>query len=552
MGRKRAKETKQTTRRTPTFLLELPLVVDQAQAKRLRAHLEAARQLYNALLGEALSRMQRMKADPRWQQARAISRSQKHERAAAFSQVREASGFAEYALHAFAKRANCSWIADHIDSPLAQTLATRAYRAVNRVCFGKAKKVRFKSPGRGLDSVENKRNDTGMRFVLQRSEAGNQGVLIWGNDHLPAIIDWNDAVVHHGLTQRIKYARLLRRKGCSPQAQGADCQGYRYCVQLVLEGKPFQKPKQAAGMDVIGMDLGPSTLAIVPREGKAQLVPLCEELKPDARKKRRLARKLDRQRRANNPQNYDEQGRIKKRGKQRLAWQHSQGYLATRRRIAHQERTLAAHRKSLHGRLVNEIVRVGNALRIEKISYRGWQKRYGKSVGLHAPGMFIDHLKRTVAKTGGTLLEVPTRTTKLSQYRHGCSTCSKKPLSQRWHQCPCGVGPVQRDLYSAFLAAYLDSPDDLPSRARYQAYWESAEPRLQAGGRLEALGKPQEPPCFSWGRSQSPSSLPVSPPFFVINDLFRVTCARSPRLGLCFNLLVSQWLAVKVDEIPKS
>src|SRR5215831_15762835 len=25
----------------------------------------------------------------------------------------------------------------------------------------------------------------------------------------------------------------------------------------------------------------------------------------------------------------------------------------------------------------------------------------------------------------------------------------KKPLWQRWHQCPCGIGPIQRDLYSA-------------------------------------------------------------------------------------------------------
>ena len=33
---------------TPTFLLELPLQVTSEQAKRLRAHLEAARQLYNA------------------------------------------------------------------------------------------------------------------------------------------------------------------------------------------------------------------------------------------------------------------------------------------------------------------------------------------------------------------------------------------------------------------------------------------------------------------------------------------------------------------------
>ncbi len=63
--------------KTPTFLLELPLKVNSGQAGRLRAHLEAARCLYNALLGEALKRMQRMKADPRWQVARAIPRSQK-------------------------------------------------------------------------------------------------------------------------------------------------------------------------------------------------------------------------------------------------------------------------------------------------------------------------------------------------------------------------------------------------------------------------------------------------------------------------------------------
>ena len=141
--------------------------------------------------------------------------------------------------------------------------------------------------------------------------------------------------------------------------------------------------------------------------------------------------------------------------------------------------------KNLHGRLVHEIIRAGSDIHIEKISYKGWQKKFGKSVGLRAPGMLVDHLRRTVAKTGGTLTEVPTRTTKLSQYCHGCRTYTKKPLSQRWHHCACGVGPVQRDLYSAFLAAYLDPPDLTPSSAQYHQYWESAELRLRAA--LERL-----------------------------------------------------------------
>ena len=94
------------------------------------------------------------------------------------------------------------------------------------------------------------------------------------------------------------------------------------------------------------------------------------------------------------------------------------------------------------------------------------------------PGMFIELLEPTVARTGGILIEVPTRTTKLSQYCHGCGRCAKKPLSQRWHQCACGVGPVQRDLYSAFLASRLNSRTFVPSIA--QQDWESAEMRLRA------------------------------------------------------------------------
>jgi hypothetical protein len=37
----------------PTFLLELPLQVNESQATRLRAHLEAGRQFYNALLSRS-------------------------------------------------------------------------------------------------------------------------------------------------------------------------------------------------------------------------------------------------------------------------------------------------------------------------------------------------------------------------------------------------------------------------------------------------------------------------------------------------------------------
>ena len=87
----------------------------------------------------------------------------------AFAHLREQYGFSEYALHAYAKTARCTWIASHFDSTMAQTLATRAHQAVNRVCQGQARAVHFKSRRRGLDSVEGKRNDTGCRNRASRA-----------------------------------------------------------------------------------------------------------------------------------------------------------------------------------------------------------------------------------------------------------------------------------------------------------------------------------------------------------------------------------------------
>src|SRR5215469_4713806 len=230
-----AKHLKQPT---PTFLLELPLQVEAGQAKRLRAHLEAGRQFYNAVLSAGQKRLRRMRADPAWQEARALPRTQKQERNAAFAALREQHGFSEYAFHELARKLRVCFLADHLDAVLAQTLASRAYRALGRVCLGKAKRVRFKSRGRGLGSIENKRNDTGLRFVLQKPEEGNRGWLIWKEDHLLALIDWEDEVVAYGLRHRIKYARLVQRRASSERAAGADHEAYRYFVQLALEGIP--------------------------------------------------------------------------------------------------------------------------------------------------------------------------------------------------------------------------------------------------------------------------------------------------------------------------
>jgi hypothetical protein len=236
---------------------------------------------------------------------------------------------------------------------------------------------------------------------------------------------------------------------------------------------------------------------------------------------------MERQRRANNPDNYDKKSRIKK-GRKR--WKESHRYQQNRRRYANTERRLAAHRKSLHGFLVNSIIRLGNIIQIEKTSFKGWQKRFGKSVNQRAPGMFYEHLTRTVAKTGGTLCEVGTYSTKLSQYCHGCKTYHKKPLAQRRHQCECGIGPVQRDLYSAFLLAYLKPTETIPSISQH--VWEGAEPRLRAEvERLTQRANEGHPLPGSMGISRARARQLKSPDSSQQEPLFQFRKGRVEALG---------------------
>jgi hypothetical protein len=210
---------------TPTLLLDLPLQVDDQQAKHLPAPFEAARCLYNARLGEAMKRFKPLRADPRWQQSRRLPKVHKQERQALFSALRQNYAFSQEALHASATKARTAWIVDHIESNTAQRLATRAYQAAKRVCLGQAKKLRVKSRRRGLESVEGKTNNQGWRLVLHSPAEGHLGLLLWQQARLCALLDWNDPVSKHGLDQPLKYARLLRRQASSPQAHGADCQG---------------------------------------------------------------------------------------------------------------------------------------------------------------------------------------------------------------------------------------------------------------------------------------------------------------------------------------
>jgi transposase len=414
--------------------------------------------MYNALLDEAMRRGRLIRQSKDFNRARTLAPNNP-ERKVLFKRARERYNFSEYALHSESTKLRQSWIGEHLDSNTVQKLATRAYKAVEKVLFGKAKKVRFKGKNQ-LDSVEGKSNKTGIRWKGWGVE--------WSGLKLEALITNNDPVILHGLNSTVKYVRLVRRK-----VSGKN----RFYAQLICNGKPFIKPKNALGFGVVGLDIGPSTIAIVSDES-AQLKEFASLLEFNAKAIRRLQRRMDRSRRANNPDNFNPNGTVKK-GKSK--WNSSKTYLKVRNSKANLERKLAAHRKSLHGELVNDILRIGDVIKLEKLSYKAFQKLFGKSVGKRAPGMFVSHLKSKAERAGGKVVEIPTYSTKLSQTCQ-CGRVKKKKLSERIHQCECGI-IAQRDLYSALLAKHIEPDTFVLQVSQLLDDWQSAQLRLWAAWR---------------------------------------------------------------------
>ena len=65
-----------------SFVIELPIAVDDAEMSTIVRKLEFARQLHNATLGTAMGQLQQMRQDAAWKEACVMPKGK--ERAAAF------------------------------------------------------------------------------------------------------------------------------------------------------------------------------------------------------------------------------------------------------------------------------------------------------------------------------------------------------------------------------------------------------------------------------------------------------------------------------------
>ena len=439
--------------KTPSFVLTLKLNTSPSDERELARRFYNANQMHNKLVKharKALSSLRQDKACRALMKERfslsgkndPVSKRRRADIGRQLSELRLDYGLSEYQFHAWIKVQQHRY-ARTIDSHTAQKIATGAWRAVESVLYRKGKSVRFKKL-EDLTSLEGKTNASGIRF--------SGGRLRWLGLVIQPQLRKGDVYARQALRHRVKYCRIKR------MAVGSS---WDYYLQLVLEGTP---PKKHAFRDgFVGLDQGTSSEAVFSEEG-CILTELAPERRDISREAARLQRKMDRSRRATNPDRYAPDGTVKR---TRRPWKRSGAYRKAHFRLKALRRRNADFVRQEEERLANVVLtKHGSDIITEPMDYRALQrrsrqdrltktgrhrskKRFGASLAVHAPGRFRGILERKLSYEGKTISYVDQWKYRASQYDHTTGEYTKPRLGDRTKTI--GGRLVQRDLYSAFL-----------------------------------------------------------------------------------------------------
>ncbi len=432
----------------PTFIIELPIRVSDSESQTILRKLEFARQLHNATLGSALGQLQQLRQDSDWKKACSMPKGK--ERTNLFKSLDRKYHLTEYDLHAvIAKHRQASGRKTELGINEAQKIATRVFQAVNRYKLGLGGRPRFKSAKRGLRSIEGKTNKTGLKFNIEKS------VLSWCQHDYRVIIDPKDDYIRCAFLKEdgsqgfktIKYCRLVRKT-----IKGKN----RFYLQVVLEGRAPVKHIYASTEERLSIDPGPQTIAVFSKiwSGKIKVAPRAQV---DEQRIRSLQRSMDRSLRQNNPDCYESNGVFKKGSE----LSKTKSYEKRVQSLKEYHRKASATRRCEHGQLVNLLLSVAGEIRIEKNSWKAFQRgHFAKSLGKSGISGFIEQLKSKAESAGLKVVEVKPYKLKLSQYDPYTETYEKKALNERWHRLGKSSEWIQRDVMSALLLQCADIEND--------------------------------------------------------------------------------------------
>lgn len=448
------------------FIVQFLLKTEKYQENILDKRFEIGRQIYNSLVNITQKRYREMTKTKEYRNLMSqLSKDEKKNKVIwkQINDIRKQYSMSEYSFHSDVKKMQ-QHFSNNIDSNTAQKIASNLWKAYNEFLYGNGEKIHYKKYG-NFNSLEGKSNKSGIRF--------KDNFILWNGLKIPVIINYDNQYESQALESDIVYCRIIRKYVRNK---------YKYYVQIIFKGDPPVKInketgeiKHHIGQGDVGIDIGTSTIAYSSATD-VKILELADKVQNIEDQKRKLLRKMDRSRRAINPDNYNEDGTIKKQGNKKVIWNKSNHYIKYQNRLKELYRKQKDIRKYQHECLANQIISLGDTIYVETMNFAGLtkrakkteknnkgrfkrKKRFGKSIANRAPAMLLEIINRKLSYYDKQLIKIDTWNAKASQFNHFDGTYHKKTLSQRWNDFN-GI-KIQRDLYSAFLI--MNTGNDLKS-----------------------------------------------------------------------------------------
>lgn len=459
-----------------TCCLTLPLKLEKWQSDHLEKRFEIARQLYNTLVHAELKKKCQVERMPEYQEIMKMIDAASNQKEKWALEKKRKAFLEENGFNRNAFKADMEKYYKHFNDNIGANVALHGITAQVWIAFDKVfvdnykqkGKVHFKKPGE-LCSVQGySQKKSGGKEIMFREDR-----IIWnqqGNRDRKKVkrefllkLSPDNPYEAEMLKRHVKFVRILRKDGQNKAALVCTaCFGRK----AGGEARPGKRCAEASYRAWCRRHRHCTRTLAYSTDKEVNLLELADHVQNIEQEKRRLQRKMDRSRRATNPENYNPDGTFKRGVK--LTRNKSKRY----RRIQHQLAMIQHHqadiRKQQHNELANYLLTLGDCFFVENMSYCDLvhrankteisektgrykrKKRFGKSIANKAPAMLITMLKQKCQSRGlKGLKEVDTHV-RASQYNHQTDTCIEKALENRWNVMPDGER-IQRDLYSAFL-----------------------------------------------------------------------------------------------------
>lgn len=343
-----------------TYTYTLKLKTNSKIKKELNKRLQKGAHIYSETLKELLNRERQRKRDPLYKKAYKLEKGK--ERNAILNELDKKYKLSQFESMAIAsKKRKDLCLSAYVPQKVSRCLGDRAWLAFKKKHFVINNTSRVIRPEMINSLVAPE--DTGIRVRNGKVYYGvSKGKLKTHLLEIP-IVYKNDEYEQEILRGKIVQNRILKKIQNGKE---------HFYLQMILKSEVAPRKYDTSDMfGNVGIDIGTSTVAI-----SSYYETKLEELAPGIDKQEkeiaRLQRKLDRQRRANNPQNYNEDGTIV-RGKK--TWTYSKKYYQTKNKLRKIKTKQAETRTLAHKTLANEIVGLGDRFVVEQMSFAGLQKR---------------------------------------------------------------------------------------------------------------------------------------------------------------------------------